>query len=199
MNIAVFGGTFDPVHIGHLIIAEQAYNSFNLDEIIFMPAGKPPHKLDKNITEDKHRLNMLDLAIKDNSHFTISTREISSSKKSYTYQTLQYFKKEYPEDKVYFIIGADSLYDIYKWKKTKYLLKNANFIVASRPDFPMETILSSEKFKSFRQYLHLLDNSLIDISSSQIRELISRNKSIKYLTLPEVIEYIEKQSLYRSS
>ncbi|MFW5998972.1 MAG: nicotinate-nucleotide adenylyltransferase [Halanaerobiaceae bacterium] len=198
MSIAVFGGTFDPIHMGHLIIAEQAYNSFGVDDIIFMPAGNPPHKLDKKITRDKHRLNMINLVVRDNSHFSVSTLEMELDKKSYTYETLIYMKEKYPDEDIYFIIGSDSLQDIYDWKKTDYLLKNANFIVASRPGFSLENILSNEKFKPYRKYINLLDNSMIDISSTQIRKLLAENKSIRYLTIPEVIEYIKIHSLYQN-
>ncbi len=198
MGIAVLGGTFDPVHLGHLIIAEQAYNSFSeIDKVLFMPAGIPPHKNIKEITEDKHRLNMLKKAIEDNTHFFYSSYELQKKGKAYTIDTLKEMQTKYPSKKIYFIIGADSLLEIYTWKQPEYLLKNAKFIVARRPDYSLKEIFLNERFRPYRQFISLLDNSMIDISSSQIRNLIKEEKSIKYLTLPVVIDYIKKNKLYR--
>ena len=196
MNIAVFGGTFDPVHLGHLIIAEQAYNSFNLDKVIFMPAGNPPHKSDINITSEQHRLNMLKLAVKDNSHFEISEWELSQDSKSYTVDTLKYMKSKFPEQNIYFIIGADSLYEIFEWKQPEYILENANLIVALRPEYSIDNIFNDQRYNPYRGNIDLLDNCLIDISSTKIRKLAASGKSIRYLTLEKVIEYIENNELY---
>ena len=196
MNIAIFGGTFDPVHLGHLIICEQAYNSFNLDKVIFMPAGIPPHKVGSTITADKHRLNMLKMAVADNQHFYISKWELNRSHKSYTIDTYKYIKKKYKNDNIYFIIGADSLFEIFEWKQPEYLLENTHFIVARRPEYHIDNILNDQRYKPYRENIDLLDNCLVDISSSQIRKMITNGKSIKYFTLDCVIDYISNNDLY---
>ncbi len=196
MGIAVLGGTFDPVHLGHLIIAEQAYNNFDLEKVIFMPAYSPPHKDEAGITETGHRLEMTRLALEDNSHFEYSEREISRAGRSYTVDTLKEMQEDYPDQKIYFLIGADSLLDIYSWKEPRYLLENANFITARRPDFSLKEIFLDERFRPYRDNIELLDNSLVDISSSQIRRLYRAGKSIKYLVLPVIEKYIGDNRLY---
>ncbi len=198
MSIAVFGGTFDPVHLGHLIIAEQAYNSFQPEKIIFMPAGIPPHKDKTEISSTDHRLEMLKLAVNSNPHFEISQWELKNKERSYTVDTLKKLKKDYPSRKIYMIIGADSLLDIFNWKQPEYLLKNANFIVARRPEFLLKDIYLDQRFREYRDRINILDNSLIEISSSQIRKLCKEEKSIKYLTLNKIIDYIKNHNLYRS-
>lgn len=195
-QVAILGGTFDPVHLGHLIIAEQAYNFFELDQIIFLPSGKPPHKNDNKISSGRHRLEMVKIAVADNPHFSYSDWELGQQGKTYTADSLRYFKNSGVADKFFFIIGADSLIDIYKWKETKFLLKHANFIVARRPGYSLKNILSDERYKPYRKYLHFMDSQLIDISSSRIRQLVKQDKSIRYLTIPEVINYINKNNLY---
>ncbi|MFW6278828.1 MAG: nicotinate-nucleotide adenylyltransferase [Bacillota bacterium] len=197
MGIAIFGGTFDPIHMGHLIIAEQAYNDFDLEQIIFMPAGQPPHKANSNLTRGKHRLEMVKLAVSDNQHFNYSRLEFKKRGKSYTVDTLDYMKELYPDREISFLIGADSLLDIFNWRRPEYLLENASFIVARRPDFSLKDIFLDERFREYRNSISLLDNSLIDISSSQIRALYRKNKSVRYLILPVIKRYVEEHNLYR--
>lgn len=198
MSIAILGGTFDPIHMGHLIIGEQAYNSFGLDRIIFMPAGIPPHKDFQNVTGSRHRLEMVKLAIKDNSHFTFSDWELKKQGKSYTAETLRNIQSSNSEEEIYLIIGADSLFDIYNWKEPEYILENANLIVASRPGFPLKDVMIDSRFRPYSQNIYFLDDLLINISSSHIRDLVQKDKSIRYLVPTEVLTYIKDNSLYRS-
>lgn len=195
MATAIFGGTFDPIHIGHLIIAEQAYNRFDLSKVVFMPAGNPPHKNNQELTPVELRLQMVKLAIQDNKHFTVSDWEIKKNEPSYTAETLRHFNDKYQEE-IYFIIGADSLLDIPNWKEPEFLMENGNFIVARRPNFSLEKILKRVFFKSYRDNLYLMNSSLIDISSSLIRKNIKNNKSIRYMTLDSIINFIEKENIY---
>ena len=197
MGIAVFGGTFDPIHIGHLIIAEQAYNHCELDSIIFMPAGIPPHKDENNVSGKNYRLEMVKLATADNDHFDYSQLELVKEGDSYTVNTLQEMQSIYPGQKIFFLIGADSLLDIYNWKQPEYLLENARFIVARRPGFLLKDVFLDERFRKYRENIKILENSLIDISSTQIRELCFNEKSIKYLVPPVIVNYIKTNGLYR--
>jgi len=195
MAIAIFGGTFDPIHIGHLIIAEQAYNRYDLSKVVFMPAGNPPHKNNEELTPAKLRLQMVNLAIEDNEHFTISDWEIKKNEPSYTAETLRYFNEKYNEE-IYFIIGADSLLDIPNWKEPEFLMENGNFIVARRPNFSLEKTLKKVFFKTYRDNLHIMNSSLIDISSSLIRKNIKNKKSIRYMTLDSIIKFIDENNIY---
>ncbi len=195
MSIAIFGGTFDPIHFGHLLIAEESYHKVKIEKVIFMPAGNPPHKVGKSITSAKHRLKMLKLAIADNKHFSYSTLELKKSKTSYTVDTFRFFQKNYNKD-IYFIIGADSLLDMPNWKDAKYLLKNANFIVARRPNFSVKKLKNKDFFRPYIDNIYLMNSTLVEISSSLIRENVRKNKFIKYMTPEPVIEYIKENKLY---
>ncbi len=197
MKVAMLGGTFDPIHLGHLIIAEQAYNSFELDKVIFMPAGIPPHKDFKGVTGSRHRLEMVELAIKANPHFVFSDWELKKNEKSYTVDTLKYIQSSNSKKEIYLILGADSLFDIYNWKEPEYILEHTNLIVASRPGFPLKDIITDARFRPYSQNISFLDDLLIDISSSHIRDLVRRRKSIRYLVTSEVETYIKENKLYQ--
>ena len=195
MAIAIFGGTFDPIHIGHLIIAEQAFNRYDLSKVIFMPAGNPPHKNKKDLTSADLRLQMVKLAIEDNDHFTFSEWELNKNKPSYTVDTLRYFANKYDEE-IYFIIGADSLLDIPNWQEPEYLMENGHFIVARRPSYSLDKILKKVFFKSHRDNLYIMNSSLVNISSSLIRKNVRKNRSIKYMTLDSIINFINDKNIY---
>jgi len=196
MKIAIFGGTFDPIHIGHLIIAENVLNLFDIDNVIFMPAGLPPHKTDRSITDGRYRLEMVRLAIKDNKYFKVSDWEISKNKKSYTVDTLRYMKKSNKYDKIMFIMGADSLLNIHHWKEPEYILGHALIIVAARPGFNIEKIFTNSKFRPYLENIQFMDSFLLDISSSSIRDCLANRRSVKYLVPDNVISYIQQHNLY---
>lgn len=197
-KIVIFGGTFDPVHTGHLIMTEQAYSTFNLDRVVFMPAGDPPHKDSKQVTDSSRRLEMLKLAISDNSHFKISEKEINQTGESFTVDTLKFYEKKFSECEIYFLIGADSLLDICNWKEPDYILENANLIVVGRSGFSLENIFRDDRYRPYRNRIKIIDNFLIDISSSQIRKLCRKGGSIRYLVPENVERYIKVHNLYRS-
>ncbi|MCF8008245.1 MAG: nicotinate-nucleotide adenylyltransferase [Halanaerobiales bacterium] len=197
MRFAIMGGTYDPVHLGHLICAERAYLEYNLDKVIFMIAGNPPHKKKDVVNEINHRYNMLKLVVKDNTHFNISDYEISKNEKSYTADTIKYYKNVYNINRVNIIIGTDSLADILNWYKPEYILNNSNLIVAKRNKYSFTEVMKDERLRKYEDSINLLENSVVDISSSMIRELVKNNKSIKYLTLDKVIDYIYNNNLYR--
>lgn len=197
MKFAIIGGTFNPVHIGHLIIAERAYLDFNLDKVIFMPAGNPPHKNNINVIDKSHRINMLKTVIEDNEHFDLSLWEINNKGKSYTVKTIDYFKNKYNVDKINLIIGTDSLAQIFNWYQPEYVLSNSNLIVAKRSGYSYSEAMKDQRLRKYQENISLLDNSLIDISSTMIRKYVKENKSIRYLTPDSIIKYINKNKLYR--
>ncbi len=196
-EIAIFGGTFDPIHLGHLLIAEQVNNKYSLDQIIFMPAGRPPHKVNKVISSSKDRLKMVDLAIRDNEYFVSSNYELEKEGKSFTAETLRYFNSQDIAKRIYFIIGADSLLDIFNWREPDYLLKYAHYIVAHRPGYDFSAFYQDEKYKPYLERISILDTIQVDISSSRIRNLVKNDKSIRYQTPDIIIDYINDNNLYR--
>ncbi|MDZ7672064.1 MAG: nicotinate-nucleotide adenylyltransferase [Halanaerobiales bacterium] len=196
MKFAIIGGTFNPVHIGHLIIAERAYLEFNLDKVIFMPAGNPPHKNNENVIDKTHRINMLKTVIEDNEHFDLSLWEINSNGKSYTVKTIDHFKDKYDINKVNLIIGTDSLAQIFNWYKPHYVLSNSNLYIAKRSGYSYSETMKDQRLREYQDSINLLDNSLIDISSTMIREYVRDKKSVRYLTPDKIIGYIKENNLY---
>lgn len=198
-KIAIMGGTFDPIHYGHLATAEVVRIKYNIDKIIFIPCGNPPHKEDRIIIDKMYRYDMVNLAIMTNAYFQASTMEIERTGRTYTVDTLREFKKKYPYAQLYFITGADALCDIDNWKDASEVFKLATFIAATRPGVELnnveEKILElQEKYEADILNIHVPS---LDISSTSLRNSLKRNESVKYL-LPEKVEkYIYKNDLYR--
>mgnify|MGYP000902053932 CR=1 FL=1 len=198
-KIGIMGGTFDPIHNGHLIIAENSRINFDLDKIIFIPTGMPAHKIKNGITSNNRRYEMVLLSINSNPYFSISPLEIKREGITYTIDTIKYLMSKNKDTEYYFIMGSDSLYNFHKWKDYKELLKLCKFIVAKRPNQNNNKL--EESIKELNNIspsaIQILESPMIDISSTDIRERISSNKAIKYL-VPESVElYIEKHGLYR--
>jgi len=191
MKIGLLGGTFDPIHVGHLIIAEWIRESWGLKKIIFVPAALPPHKKNVKMTDKKDRLEMVKLSIRDNPKFEISDIEINEENVSFTVDTLKEFSKG--DDEIYFIIGGDSLKEFPTWKDPDEIIRLSNIVVARRPNHEDngKKIIYSDK-------VIFSDSPEISISSTQIRERVKEGKSIKYLVHPAVEEYILKKGFYKS-
>jgi nicotinate-nucleotide adenylyltransferase len=190
VRLGLFGGSFDPVHNGHLKIASLAQKEFRLDKIYFIPAFSPPHKKFRKLTAFKHRLKMLALALRDLPDFKVSFYEINQRKVTYTYQTVGYYKKLFPEAEFFFIFGSDSLRDFPSWKKKAFLLKNCRFIVGRRPGVKFSVDKENRRCFSF------IKKAVPAVSSSEIREKVSRGQSVKKLVPEAVEEYITKNGLY---
>ncbi|WP_297886929.1 nicotinate (nicotinamide) nucleotide adenylyltransferase [Sulfurihydrogenibium sp.] len=206
--IALFGGSFDPVHLGHLRIAEDVREFFGLEKIVFIPAFISPLKSFTNASAED-RVNMLNLAIKDNPFFEVSDYEIKKGGKSFTIDTAKHYQQILSHKPV-FILGSDSILTLHKWKNPDELLKIANFIVVGRGKDNYKTIFQYLKKmfnftdiyyneKNIKNGVYFYDSRRIDISSTEIRERVRLNKSIKYLTTKEVEDYIHRKNLYRSS
>lgn len=184
-KIGILGGTFNPPHLGHLIIAEHVRDELALEEIWFVPTYISPHKEKLNISV-KHRLNMLRKAIEGNKYFFINEIEINRAGTSYTIDTITSLTKQYPNDEFYFIIGADMVEYLPNWKRIEELISLVTFVGVNRRHHSL----------SSRYPVKNVDVPLIDISSTEIRARIKQNKSIKYLVPNNVQQYIEENRLY---
>ena len=198
-RVGIMGGTFDPIHLGHLILGEKAYEQLHLDKVLFMPSGNPPHKRNRQgRATDDQRVEMVRKAICGNPHFELSLTEMHENGYTYTYHTLEIMKKQNPDTDYYFIIGEDSLYDFDSWMKPDRICQNCILVVAVRNhtsvaelDREMERL--SLKYKG--TFLRL-DTMNIDISSETIRDWIKEKKSIRYYVADQVISYIEENHIY---
>ncbi|MEO0128794.1 MAG: nicotinate-nucleotide adenylyltransferase [candidate division WOR-3 bacterium] len=191
ISVGIFGGLFDPPHIGHLIICEWVLEEFCLDRIIFIPAFNPPHKL--NYSPYKHRYKMTKIAIKGNKRFFISDIEKKIKGRSYTFKVIKTLRKSdkiYQQANLYLIIGADQWNEINHWKKPEVIFNETNVIVLPRPNFEIK------KIRPFYDTILVSNAPLIDISSTLIRDRIRRGLCVEYLTVPKVLEYIKKNKLY---
>ena len=202
MKIGIMGGTFDPIHNGHLMIAKEAYRQYGLDEVRFMPNGNPPHKDKSNIGSDvEKRVEMLRLALENYDYFSLELYEADKSTVSCSYETMEHFKEIYPEDEFYFIIGADSLLMIDKWVHPERLFPTCTILAAYRDELDtkeeMYELINSLK-ERFHSRIELVVSPLVNISSSELRLLIRQGKSIDGYVPDRVEEYIIKEGLYGS-
>lgn len=198
-NIGIMGGTFNPIHMGHLIIAEKAREQFCLDEVIFLPSGIPYMKNEKEVLAGHIRTEMTRLAIDDNPFFKVSTIEIEKAGPTYTYETLLTLRDNNPNTNFYFIMGADSLWSIGKWKNPDQVFANCHVLAAVRGGRSMTEleIQAGHLTHRFGAEISLLQTSHIEISSSMIRRLVKEGKSIRYLVPETVYDYIIIHKLYK--
>jgi nicotinate-nucleotide adenylyltransferase len=209
----LFGGTFNPIHLGHLHGAEEIREAFGLHRVIFIPAAHPPHKTIRDVIDPGHRLEMVRLATSANPYFFTSDIEIKRTGKSYSIDTLRHFREK-EKGSLFFILGRDAFVEIETWKEFGHLFSLCSFIVITRPgsrQVPSGTELPASLSLDFRyhprtgEWTHTSGHTLsfkeigyLDISSTRIRELIRKRKSIRYLVPPEVETYIERHELYRN-
>lgn len=196
------GGTFDPIHVGHLVTAEEARQQFDLNSVIFVPTGMPPHKNSANISLPEHRYLMTTLAVMSNPYFFVSRVEIDQDKPTYTIDTVKYYSaRKNPEPEIFFITGADAILEIFTWKDYEELLNLCTFIAVSRPGYSLDRFHESldKTAPEMRQKVHLLEIPALAVSSTFIRERVALGKTIKYLTPEPVEQYIKKHELYKVS
>lgn len=199
LRLGIMGGTFDPLHWAHLMMAEEARDTFGLDKVLFIPAGQPPHKMEYRVTDVEHRYAMALLGTASNPAFEVSRMEIERNGLSYSVDTLRELKRIYGSSTgIYFIVGADEALDVPKWHEAESLPELTRFLVAPRPGFmlsDLQTKLSAE----FSVVMDILPMPPIEISSTSLRERVMSGQSIKYL-VPECVEaYIVKHGLYNES
>ena len=208
-KIGLFGGTFNPIHLGHLRGAEEIREAFGLEKVIFIPAALPPHKMTEEIIDGRHRLEMVERATRGNSRFSTSDVELKRPGKSYSIDTIRYFREKV-KGSLYFILGRDAFVEIETWKDFQHLFSLCNFIIMTRPGLIQAPPLPGALVPAFRfdqgasGWVHVSGNmvffkeiKLLDISSTRVRELVEKRESIKYLVPSEVEAYIEKHGLYR--
>ncbi len=199
-KVGIMGGTFDPIHMGHLILGEAAYRQLHLDTVFFMPAGNPPHKRYRpGRASDEQRVEMVKRAIASNPHFQLSMLEMNEDGYSYTYRTMEYLHDNHPDTKFYFIIGADSLEDFDKWREPARIVKVCSIVAATRnqTDQGFEELLERRRREFCSEFIKL-DTPNLDISSHHIREMIQKKESVRYFIPDPVLEYIEENSIYSS-
>lgn len=200
MRIGLFGGTFDPIHYGHLILAEEVREALNLDKIIFIPGANPPHKNIKKISSASLRLKMVRLAIQDNPKFDVSTVEMKKKTPAYTLDTVVHFRKLYKRATLFFMIGSDSLYEMHTWYKIDELAEQCCFVVAARPGFELkdqkcgDLNLAPKTFQRLTR--HVIKMIPIGVSSTQIRKKVAQGLSIRYLVPRKVAQLIDYKGLY---
>lgn len=198
-KVGIMGGTFDPIHYGHLILAQNALDIFSLDEILFVPSGTPWLKESTKVLSKNKRVSMTGMAIEDNPDFALSTIEIDREGNSYSYETVEELKRMQPKTDFYFIMGADSLLEIERWKHPDRLMAECTLLVAVRDDCDREGLEKQIVYLTdkYQADIRILPANRIDISSTKIRRMIREGKSVRYMLPDQVIRFIQKNHLYR--
>lgn len=200
-KFGIMGGTFNPVHMGHLTLAEWVRDVLKLDEVWFIPTGSSYMKDSRDILPGRERFHMVELAIQDNPFFRCLDLEISRKGHTYSYETLEQLRARYPEDMFYFITGADCLFAIDHWKNPERILGNCTLVAAGRGDVPLEVMTAKKKALEqkydCREEIQLVPFLSLSVSSTQIRSRILQGHSIRYLVPDRVISYIEEKGYYR--
>ncbi len=200
-SIAIMGGTFDPIHNGHLVTAEAVRHRFKVDRVVFIPTGHPAHKTDKQVTHNEHRYLMTVLATMRNENFDVSRIEIDRPGITYTIDTIEALKKICrPDVRLYFITGADAIHQIMSWKEPERLLTLCDFVAVTRPGYRKNQMFEEigEIREKFASRIHYMEVPALAISSSDIRERARKGEPIKYLLPQEVEDYIHKFKLYQN-
>ena len=189
-RIGILGGTFNPIHVGHLTIAEMVHEQLKLDKVIFVPSHLPPHKSGQDVASADDRYHMVRLAVGGNPHFEVSDYEIKKGGKSYSIETVRWFRDRYPAGtKMFFIIGSDLLPTLRTWKRVNEILKIVSFVSVNRPGF-------KQKKSIFK--LRSITVPGLQTSSSYVRKRITAGKTVKYLVPENVVRYITKKGLYKT-
>lgn len=197
-KIGILGGTFDPFHKGHLMLARTAYEQFSLDEVWILPNGNPPHKKELQQTDFSIRCEMIRLAIKEAPYMKLCKVEEREDRYHYTYQTLEYFHKKYPETKFYFIIGADSLRDFPTWREPGRILELCTLLAACRDEEDISVMEGrvNELLQMYPGEILLMNSPKVDAASKEIRKMVSEGKEISGYVGDEEAKYIAKLHLY---
>jgi nicotinate-nucleotide adenylyltransferase len=201
MRLALFGGTFDPVHYGHLLLAEQCREQCRLDEVWFMPAASPPHKREQPLSAAEHRVDMLRLAIGGHEALSVSLIEIERGGTSYTVDTLEHLRGLRPDDELFLLLGSDSLADLPTWRDPARVCELATPVAVGRAggpqiDYaPLASLVTPQRLSEIRR--HLVAMPLVELASSDIRRRVAAGRSIRYQTPRSVEQYIHTHGLYR--
>ena len=198
MRLGVFGGTFDPIHIGHLVIAQVALEEAGLDQVLFVPAGVNPLKVGKAVTAGEHRLAMVQLALAGQPQFAVTDWELRREGPSYTALTLEYIREQHPDDELFLIIGADNLQILPRWRHVKRIAELATILALTRPgtDLKASADAAREQLAGLSSRIRLVEIPGLDISSTWLRDRLVKNLSVAHLLPAEVIGYCKENKLY---
>jgi len=200
MRLGVMGGTFDPIHFAHLAVAEEARTQLRLDPVVFVPAGQPPHKPGRVITQAQYRLDMLELALATNPHFVISHVDLERPGPCYTVDTLALLREEWgSEAEIYLIVGADSLREMHTWYQPKRIIDLARLAVAPRPGNPIELPRLEESIPRISRRVRFIQAPLLAISATGLRRRAREGRSIRYYLPEEVEAYILRHGIYKDA
>ena len=198
-KIGIMGGTFNPIHVGHMMLAEWAVEELRLEEVWVVPTGIPYMKVENGILPGTERLHMAELAANGNEKFRCLDVEIKRKGYTYTYETLELLKKQNPDTEFFFLVGADCLFSLESWKYPEKILRNCTLVAAVRNDVTMEKMEKKRKelLDQFGGNIILMPFVRMSVSSTEIRERIRRGKSVRYMVPEEVLSYIEEKGFYR--
>ena len=200
MRVGVLGGTFDPIHIGHLVAAEEVRAQLGLDRVVFVPAGLPPHKLTDDVSSVDHRLAMVKLAIVSNPYLTVSRVDIDRFGPCYTVDTIELLRDEWGQAagdvELYFILGSDSLADIVTWHKPERLIRLCRLAVMERPGYRVDMEELERLLPGITSRVHFINSPQLDISSTDIQKRVRQGLPIKYQVPEAVADYIYQHELY---
>jgi nicotinate-nucleotide adenylyltransferase len=197
-HIGLLGGSFDPIHVGHLHIARQACAGLALDRVVFVPAGQPPHKLDQALTDPEHRFEMVRLALAEEPCFSVSRIDLDRPGPCYSVDTVRLLQEQWgPEARIYFLIGADSLVDLPTWYQPRRLLDLCQVVAIDRPGYGVDLTALERRFPGASPAILLEHVPPIGVSATEIRRRVAEQRSIEGLVPPAVASYIEAHGLYR--
>ncbi len=198
MRVGIFGGTFDPVHVGHLIAAERATELLDLDEMLFVPAGQPWFKAGEPVTDAEHRLNMVRLAVESNPRFSVSDVEVARPGPSYTVDTLAQLHEDMPQDTEFFLVlGLDALAEMHRWRRPERVFELATVVGVSRPGAEFDSAILRDIFPSAAERVIMLDVPMVDVGATELRRRAAEGSSLRYLVPDGVERYIREHGLYR--
>jgi nicotinate-nucleotide adenylyltransferase len=198
MRLGLFGGTFDPVHVGHLLLAEQCREQCQLDEVWFVPAGSPPHKQNETVSAGHHRAQMLEFAVAGHAAFSVSRMELARSGRTFTVDTLREVHAADPSRELFFLIGADSLFDLPTWRQPEEIASLATIVAVNRGDRPLPDLsrLGEALGPRVVERIWIVSMPGIDLSATDLRRRVREGRSIRYMTPRPVEIYIEQHGLY---
>jgi len=200
VRLGIMGGTFDPIHYGHLVTAEEALVQFNLDRVLFMPTGNPALKRDRAVTPAEDRYLMVVVATASNPDFDVSRLEVDRPGPTYTVDTLQALRAEYgPSTELFFITGADAVWEIVGWKDAEQVASLATFIAATRPGYDLDAARTAHEGEATGFRIEYIEVPALAISSTDLRSRLAERRTIRYLTPESVAAYIYKRGLYREA
>ncbi len=197
-RVGILGGTFDPPHIGHLILGEYTAEALELDCLLFVPAADPPHKQEQRKTAVHHRLAMVEIALADNPHFQLSQVDMERSGPHYSVDMVRIIQQQYPGAELYFVMGGDSLRDLPKWNQPEVLIELCKLAVMRRPGDNVTPDMHQAVLPTLAERVVMIDAPVLEISSSQITQRIRDHRSVRYVVPDAVLAYIHENKLYRN-